>query len=163
MSHIKFPVTPAIRLLRAQKILFTPHLYSFEEHGGTQHAARSLEVPEHAIIKTLIFENDARKPFIVLMHGDCEVSLKQLARELGVKRVLPCEIKAAEKYTGYRVGGISPFGTRTALPVHAEASIFSLKRIYINGGKRGFLVEMAPENLQNVFPVIQVHAAISNH
>jgi Cys-tRNA(Pro) deacylase len=150
-------------VLRAKDISFTPHLYTFEEHGGTHHAALSLNIPEHAIIKTLVMEDDSQTPLLMLMHGDCEVSLKRLARELRVKRVVPCDIASAEKYTGYRIGGISPFGTRTSLSIYAEASVFSLERLYINGGKRGFLVSIDPHDLQTVFPITCVHTAISIH
>ncbi len=157
-----YPITPAIRLLRARKVDFKPHLYSYEEHGGTKRSAELLGVEEHAVVKTLIFETDARKPFIVLMHGDCTVSAKQLARTLQVKSVEPCEVERAQKLTGYMVGGTSPFGTRTRLPVYAEKTIFELPLIYINGGKRGFLVEIAPRVLKELLEAVEVEVAIED-
>jgi len=160
MPRPEYPVTQAVRTLREKKIAFTPHLYPFVEHGGTNHVAEHFHVPEHRVIKTLIMEDENRKAFIVLMHGDCEVSTKQLARELGMKRVDPCDERDAQRYTGYMVGGISPFGTRVKLPVHAEATIFELERIFINGGKRGFMVEIVPADLEKAFPVTRVHVAI---
>jgi Cys-tRNA(Pro) deacylase len=160
MTRPDHPVTQAIRMLRDKKIIFTPHLYPFVEHGGTRHVSEYFLIPEHQVIKTLIMEQGDNKPFIVLMHGDCEVSTKQLARELKVKRVSPCEENDAQRYTGYMVGGISPFGTRTKLKVCAESSIFELDRIFINGGKRGFMVEIKPEDLEKAFAVTKIHAAL---
>src|ERR687883_875443 len=145
-----YPVTPAVRLLREKRVEFAPHLYDYEERGGTRHSAEALGVDEHAVVKTLVMETDARKPLVVLMHGDREVSTKQLARTLGVKSVQPCEPAAAQKHTGYLVGGTSPFGTRARLPVYAERTIFELPKIYINGGKRGFLVGVEPRVLKDV-------------
>ncbi len=156
----EIPVTSAVRFLNEQKMAFTPHFYSYEEHGGTGRAAQELGVDEHAVIKTLVMESDPRHAFIVLMHGDCEVSTKQLARALGVKQVTPCRPEVAQRHTGYQVGGISPFGTRTALPVYAESTIFSLPRLWINGGKRGFLIEISPQDLRAVLPVVEVNVAI---
>lgn len=150
MPSADVPVTTAVRVLREKKIPFDPFFYTYEEHGGTAHAAASLGVDEHAVVKTLVFETDARKPLLVLMNGDREVSTKQLARLIGVKQVIPCDPAAAHRHTGYTVGGISPFGTRSPLPVFAESAIFALPRIYINGGKRGFLVSIAPEDLRRV-------------
>jgi Cys-tRNA(Pro) deacylase len=155
-----YPVTTAVRVLREHKISFDPHFYVYEERGGTGHAARSLGVDEHAVVKTLVFETDARKPLLVLMHGDREVSTKQLARFLGVKQVIPCDPHAAQRHTGYTVGGISPFGTRTPLPVYAEATILALPKIYINGGKRGFLVSIAPPALRVALQVTEVQVGI---
>src|SRR5919199_5010477 len=126
-----YPVTPAVRVLRERKVDFAPHLYSYEERGGTRHSAQSLGVDEHAVVKTLVMETDARKALIVLMHGDRDVSTKQLARHLGVKSVSPCDPSAAQKHTGYRVGGTSPFGTRARLPVYVERTIFQWPLIYI--------------------------------
>ena len=157
---MNYPVTPAVRLLREKKINFEPHLYDYEERGGTRHSAESLGVDEHAVVKTLVMETESRQPLIVLMHGDCEVSTKQLARTLGVKSVQPCDPQTAQKHTGYLVGGTSPFGTRTRLPVYVERTIFELPKIYINGGKRGFLVEIEPRVLRDVLPVKEVEAAI---
>jgi Cys-tRNA(Pro) deacylase len=160
MTRPDYPVTTAIRVLRDRKIDFIPHLCTYVEHGGTHHVAEFFHVPEHRVIKTLVMEDESRKPFVVLMHGDCEVSTRQLARELGVKRVDPCEEKDAHRYTGYLVGGISPLGTRTRLPVYAEETIFELERIFINGGKRGFMVEIDPKDLEKVLPVRRVHVAL---
>jgi Cys-tRNA(Pro) deacylase len=158
---MSYPVTPAVRLLRESKVEFEPHLYEYEERGGTRHSAESLGVEEHAVVKTLVMETDARKPLVVLMHGDREVSTRQLARTLGVKSVQPCDPATAQKHTGYRVGGTSPFGTRTRLPVYVERTIFELPKIYINGGKRGFLVEIEPKDLRILSPLEEVEVAIS--
>jgi Cys-tRNA(Pro) deacylase len=160
MTKEDYPVTPGVRLLREKKIDFIPHLYPFVEHGGTHHASEYFHISENQVIKTLIMEKDDGKALIVLMHGDCEVSTKQLARELGVKHVSPCEEKDAQRYTGYMVGGISPFGTRVQLPVYAESSIFGLDRIFINGGKRGFMVEIKPGDLEKALGITKVHVAI---
>ena len=155
-----YPVTPAVRLLREKRVAFEPRLYDYVEHGGTRHSAEALGVDEHAVVKTLVMETDAHKPFIVLMHGDREVSTKQLARVLGVKSVHPCDFAQAQKHTGYLVGGTSPFGTRARLPVYAERTIFELPVIYINGGKRGFLVGIEPQVLRDVLKVEEVEVAI---
>jgi Cys-tRNA(Pro) deacylase len=160
MARVEYPVTPAVRLLRDRQIPFTPYLYEFRPHGGTQHASTSLNLAEHAIVKTLVMAKDAGHPLIVLMHGDCEVSTKQLARQISAKRVYPCDSASAEKHTGFRVGGISPFGTRTRMPVYVEASIFDLPTIYINGGKRGFLVGINPQDLRNALEPFPVHVAV---
>ncbi len=157
---MEYPVTTAVRALRENKITFEPLLYECEEHGGTRVAAVALGVDEHSVIKTLVFENEAKKPLIVLMHGDCEVSAKQLARTLGVKQVSPCDPHTAQRHTGYMVGGTSPFGTRTSLPVYVEQSIFSLPTIYINGGKRGFLVGISPAVLKTALRTTEVSVAI---
>ncbi len=153
-------MTRGVRVLQSKKIPFVPHEYPFEVHGGTRHAAACLEVDEHAVIKTLVMEPDVGKPFLVLMHGDREVSTKSLARALGTKSVAPCAVEKAERVTGYRVGGISPFGTRQPLPVYVEAGVLGLPRIYINGGKRGFLVEIDPTDLRRAFPIREIEAAI---
>ncbi|HKP72989.1 MAG TPA: Cys-tRNA(Pro) deacylase [Pyrinomonadaceae bacterium] len=155
-----YPVTPAVRLLRKKKVEFEPHLYNYEERGGTRHSAESLGVDEHAVVKTLVMETDARKPLVVLMHGDREVSTKQLARAIGAKSVQPCDPQTAQKHTGYLVGGTSPFGTRARLPVYAERTIFELPKIYINGGKRGFLVEIEPKVLLELLSATEVEVAI---
>ena len=155
-----YPVTPAVRVLREKKVAFEPRLYDYVEHGGTHHSAEALGVDEHAVVKTLVMETDAHKPLIVLMHGDREVSTKQLARVLGVKSVHPCDFAQAQKHTGYLVGGTSPFGTRAHLPVYVERTIFELPVIYINGGKRGFLVEIVPQVLRDVLKVEEVEVAI---
>jgi Cys-tRNA(Pro) deacylase len=150
MSHAAAPVTPAIRVLRAAGVAFTEHLYRYEEHGGTRVSARELGVDEHAVVKTLVMEDDSRSPLIVLMHGDLEVSTKQLARAIGRKHVEPCKPDVANRHSGYLVGGTSPFGTRKAMPVYVERTILDLPRIYINGGARGFLVGLAPADLVRV-------------
>ncbi len=159
-SDKDYPVTTAVRFLRSRKIEFTPHLYEYEEHGGTRHSALALGVAEHEVVKTLVFETDARKPIIVLMHGDREVSAKELARTIGVKRVEPCDAPTAQRATGYMFGGTSPFGTRTQLPVYAEKTIFLLPKIYINGGKRGFLVQINPSVLKSELHATEVEVAI---
>jgi len=156
----KYPVTAAVRLLREKKIAFTPHLYAYEDHGGTTRAAVELNISERAVIKTLVMETDARAPLIVLMHGDCEVSTKELARALKVKSLLPCAAATAQRLTGYMVGGISPFGTRTRLPVYVEQTIFELPSIYINGGKRGFLISIEPNALRTILPLEEVTVAL---
>lgn len=156
-----YPITPAVRFLRQNKIDFIPHLYTFKDHGGTRHAAVELDIPEHIMIKTLVMRTDSRKALLVLMHGDLEVSTKSLARELNEKRIAPCDIETAQKYTGYLVGGISPFGTRIRLPVYAESSIFTHERIYINGGKRGFMVEIDPNDLERVLRASRISVAIA--
>jgi Cys-tRNA(Pro) deacylase len=139
-----FPITPAVRFMREKKIDFVPHLYNYVEKGGTRESAKQLGVDEHAVIKTLVFETNEKKPLIVLMHGDREVSTKNLARHLGVKSVEPATPEKASKISGYLVGGTSPFGMRTRVPVYAEKTIFEMARVYVNGGKRGFLVEIDP-------------------
>ncbi|MGE5313058.1 MAG: aminoacyl-tRNA deacylase [Acidobacteriota bacterium] len=154
------PVTPAVRFLREKAIAFIPRLYQYVEHGGTHASAVELGVDEHCVIKTLVMETDPRSPLIVLMHGDREVSTKQLARTLGVKQVTPVTEQSVTRLTGYQVGGCSPFGTRTKMPVYAERTIFDLEKIYINGGKRGFLVEIDPRELKRVLDVTEVSAAV---
>jgi Cys-tRNA(Pro) deacylase len=156
-----YPITPAVRLLREKKVPFTPHLYTYEEHGGTKASAVALNADEHAVIKTLVLQTDDRKPLLVLMHGNREVSTKQLARILNVKRVEPCDAATARKHTGYLFGGTSPFGTRTQIPVYAEETIFSLPTLYINGGKRGFLIEIAPSDLSKALSVQKVRVALA--
>jgi len=160
MAKEKFPVTPAIRALRAGQVTFDSHLYAYEDKGGTAVSARELGVDEHAVIKTLVFENEQKKPLIVLMHGDRQVSAKNLARITGDKALTPCAPQVAERHTGYQVGGTSPFGTRNPLPVYAEATIFALERIYINGGKRGYLVSMAPAELERLLQPVRVEVGI---
>ena len=155
-----YPVTTAVRFLRERNIDFRPHLYTYEEHGGTKLSADALAVPEHEVVKTLVFETESHKPILVLMHGDREVSTKELARIIGVKRVEPCDAEDAQRATGYVFGGTSPFGTRTSLPVYAEKSIFNLSKIYINGGKRGFLVEVHPSVLKSTLGAAEVEVAI---
>ena len=156
----KAPSTNATRLLKQQGVAFTEHLYRYEEKGGTAVSARELGVPEHAVIKTLIFEDDRKQPFIILMHGDREVSTKELARQIGARSVQPCKPDVADKHSGYQVGGTSPFGTRKAMPVYAEATIFDLPRLFINGGSRGFLLGLEPAALESGLPVKRVSVAI---
>jgi len=156
----KHPVTAAIRVLREHRVEHTPHLYDWEPHGGTRHSAASLGVDEHQVIKTLVMQDEEARPLVVLMHGDCEVSTKALARQLGVKTIQPCEPAVADRHSGYQVGGTSPFGTRRAMPVYMQASIAELPVLYINGGKRGFLVSMAPSELVRVLKPTLVDAAI---
>jgi len=147
MGKETFPVTPATRQLTAAGISWTPHVYQYEERGGTRVAARELGVDEHLVVKTLVFEDDEKKPLIVLMHGDLEVSTKQLARAIGHKSASPCRPDTAMRHTGYQVGGTSPFGTRKPLAVFMERTIANLPVVYINGGHRGFLLEMPPSSL----------------
>ena len=155
-----YPVTPAVRLLREKKVGFEPHLYDYVERGGTGHSAEALGVDEHAVVKTLVMEAEGKRPFLVLMHGDREVSTKQLARHMGVKAVHPCDFAEAQKHTGYLVGGTSPFGTRVHMHVYAERTIFDLPKIYINGGKRGFLVSIDPRALTEILHAEEVDVAI---
>jgi Cys-tRNA(Pro) deacylase len=151
--------TPAIHFLRSRNVPFTAHEYRYEEHGGTRVSARELRVDEHAVVKTLVMEDEERKPLIVLMHGDREVSTKALARQIGRKTVTPCDPAVAQKHTGYMVGGTSPFGTRKPLPVYAERTILDLERMYINGGRRGFLVELSPADAVRILDATLVDAA----
>lgn len=160
MPKDKFPATQALRFLKDRGAPFVPRLYDYEEKGGTGVAAREMGVDEHLVVKTLVMEDDKRTPLLILMHGDQEVSTKALARILGVKTVTPCTPEAANRHTGYVVGGISPFGTRKALRVLVEESILDLSRIYINAGKRGFLVEMSPADLAKVLNPTPVNVAI---
>ncbi len=146
--------------MREKKIEFVPHLYDYVEKGGTRVSSEALGVSEHAVVKTLVFETSEKKPLIVLMHGDRSVSAKELARHLNVKSVAPATPEKAQKLTGYQVGGTSPFGTKTKIPVYAEKSIFELDKIYINGGKRGFLIEIAPQVLRDVLSVEEVEVGI---
>ncbi len=155
-----YPITAAVRLLREKKVEFVPRLYDYVEKGGTAESARQLGVDEHAVVKTLIFETSEKKPLVVLMHGDKQVSTKNLARHIGVKSVEPASLEKASKWTGYLVGGTSPFGTRTQMPVYVEGTIFYLERIYINGGKRGFLVEIEAARLKSLLNLEEVHVAI---
>jgi Cys-tRNA(Pro) deacylase len=142
--------TPAVHFLRQHGIAFTEHEYRYEERGGTAASSRELGVDEHLVIKTLVMEDERKQPLIVLMHGDREVSTKNLARQIDRKSVSPCAPDVAQKHTGYMVGGTSPFGTRKAMPVFLERTIADLDRIYINGGRRGFLIALAPADLIRV-------------
>ena len=159
---MNYPITPAIRLLRENKIEFTPHVFEYVEKGGTKHSSVILKVDEHAVIKTLVFETNEKKPLIVLMHGDFMVSAKNLARYLKVKTVAPVAPERANNLTGYLVGGTSPFGVKTKMPIYAEKTIFDLNTIYINGGKRGFLVSIEPKVLEQVLVIERVAVAVKD-
>lgn len=154
-----YPITPAVRFLREKKVSFTPHLYDYIERGGTAHSAASLNVDEHIVIKTIVLEDENKRPLICLQHGDRDVSTKNLARALGVKTITPCDPNVASRHTGYMVGGTSPFGTRKRIPIYLERSASMLPLIYINGGKRGFLVALKPAELVRVLAPILVDAA----
>lgn len=156
----KAPSTNATRLLKTRGVAYTEHLYRYEDHGGTRVSARELGVDEHAVVKTLVFEDDARQPFVILMHGDLEVSARELARQIGARSVQPCRPEVADRHSGYQVGGTSPFGTRKAMPVYLEATILDLSRLYINGGSRGFLVGLDPKDLARALDFKPVHAAV---
>lgn len=144
------PETPATKFLKRQGIAHSNHLYPYEDHGGTRVSARELNVAEHAVVKTLVMEDEARKPLIVLMHGDRKVSTKELARQIGAKKVEACAPEVAQRHTGYLVGGTSPFGTKKPLPLYMEKSILDLPLIYINGGRRGYLVGVHPHDILQV-------------
>jgi len=159
MGKNKIPVTPAIRMLRDDGVLFTEHPYAYEEKGGTAVCARELDVDEHAVIKTLVMQDERGSAFLVLMHGDREVSTRNLARIMGVKSVSPCAPEVAFRQTGYTVGGISPFGTRKPLPVYMEKTILGLTKVYINGGRKGLLVGLDPCDLMRVLVPVPVNAA----
>ena len=155
----KHPVTMAIRALRAAGVAFVPHLYPYEPRGGTRASSEALGVPEHSVIKTLIFESEHREPLCVLMHGDREVSVKQLARTIGAKTVAPCAPDVADRHSGYQVGGTSPFGLKRAMSIYVERTITELPKMYINGGARGFLVEIDPKELVRVLKPTSVEVA----
>jgi Cys-tRNA(Pro) deacylase len=156
----KAPSTPAVRLLREKGLAYTEHLYRYQERGGTAVSARELGVDEHAVVKTLVMEDEDGAPLLVLMHGDREVSLKALARQLGRKAVVPCRPEVAQRHSGYLVGGTSPLGTRKPLPVYVERTVLDLPVIYVNGGSRGFLVGVAPKALCALLAATPVDAAI---
>jgi Cys-tRNA(Pro) deacylase len=157
----KGPSTPAIRLLRERAVPFSEHVYRYEEHGGTRLSAQALGVDEHAVVKTLVLEDDEHQPLIVLMHGDREVSLKKLARLIGKKSVEMCEPRTAQRHSGYMVGGTSPFGTRQKMPVYIERTVLALDRIYVNGGARGFLVGVDPADLARVLAPTPVDVGLA--
>jgi Cys-tRNA(Pro) deacylase len=159
LTKEKFPVTSAIRFLKDHQVNFIERPYRYEEEGGTEVAAKALGVGEHLVIKTLVMEDDQKAPFTILMHGDKQVSTKELARTIGVKSVNPCTPEVALKHTGYMVGGISPFGTKKPLPVYVEELILSLPKIFINAGRRGLLVEISPSDLVKVLNPIPVKVA----
>jgi Cys-tRNA(Pro) deacylase len=154
--------TPATALLRAGGIAFSGHPYDYVDHGGTAESARQLGLDEHAVVKTLVMQDDAGKPLLVLMHGDRKVSTKNLARQAGCKAITPCEPEVASRHTGYQVGGTSPFGTRKRLPVYVERSILALPRIWINGGRRGFLVGLDPAVLVSLLQASPVDCALAD-
>ena len=154
------PETQATKFLREHAVSYTPHLYAYEEHGGTKVSARELGVDEHAVIKTLVMEDETAKPLIVLMHGDCKVSTKELARQAGCKKIEPCQPDVANRHTGFLVGGTSPFGTKRRMPVYLEKSILDLPLIYINGGRRGFLVGITPQALMQALSPQLVEVAL---
>jgi len=154
--------TPATQFLRKQGIPFTEHPYDYEEHGGTTVSARELGVDEHCVVKTLVMQDEAARPLIVLMHGDRKVSTKNLARQIGCKSVEPCKPEVASRHSGYLVGGTSPFGTRKAMPVYVEETILALGKIYINGGRRGYLVGIDPAVLPQAIGAKPVHCALED-
>ena len=160
MARPATPSTPAVRLLRAQGVAFTEHVYRYEEHGGTAVSARELGVEEHRVVKTLVMQDEDASPLIVLMHGDMEVSTRQLARAIGRKHVEPCRPEVANRHSGYLVGGTSPFGTRKTMPVYVERTILDEPIIYINGGARGFLVGIAPADLVRVLNPTSVQVGL---
>ncbi|MFC2133215.1 YbaK/EbsC family protein [Bacteroidota bacterium] len=163
MKSKNIPKTAAVRMLTEKGVKFTPHEYNYIDRGGTKVAAESVGCDEHVMLKTLIFEkideSNKHHPIIVLMHGDKSVSTKQLARFLNVKSVEPADTQSALKYTGYQVGGTSPFGTRQEIPVYAESTIFDSEKIWINGGKRGFLIEIESKVLKEILPVNEVNVS----
>lgn len=154
--------TPATQFLKQKQVAFTEHVYEYVEHGGTGESARQLGVDEHAVVKTLVMEDDKAKPLIVLMHGDRTVSTKNLARQIGAKRVEPCKPEVAQRHSGYMVGGTSPFGTKRAMVVYVEASVLDLPKIFINGGRRGYLIGIAPQVLLNTLGAKPVNCALSD-
>lgn len=160
--EMDYPITAAVRFLREKKVDFVPRLYDYVEKGGTAESARQLGVDEHAIVKTLVFETNEKRPLIVLMHGDRHVSTKNLARHLSVKSVEPATPERANRWTGYLVGGTSPFGLKTQMPIYVEKTIFDLERIYINGGKRGFLMEIEPNILGVVLNISAIETGIEH-
>ena len=152
--------TPATQLLRRSGVPFTEHVYEYVEHGGTEESARQLGVPEHEVVKTLVMQDEKAQPLVVLMHGDKQVSTKNLARQIGAKSVEPCKPEVAQRHSGYLVGGTSPFGTKKAMPVYVEASVLRLERICINGGRRGYLVGIAPAVLTSLLGAKPVECAL---
>jgi Cys-tRNA(Pro) deacylase len=153
--------TPATQFLRAHGTPFSEHVYDYVEHGGTAESAEQLGLPEHEIVKTLVMQDERAQPLIVLMHGDRQVSTKNLARQIGAKAVEPCPPDTAQRHSGYQVGGTSPFATRKAMPVYVEAGVLALPRIYINGGRRGYLVGIAPDVLTRLLGAQAVHCALA--
>lgn len=160
MGSSRGPVTPAIRALRAAEVKFSEHLYTYEEHGGTRVSARELGVDEHAVVKTLVMQDERREPLIVLMHGDQNVSTRNLGRASGARSIEACDPAVAQRHTGYQVGGTSPFGTRRRMPVFMQRTILALPRIYINGGKRGFLIGIEPRVVVDLLEPSLVDVAV---
>lgn len=160
MAKVKSPVTAAIRVLRQAGVAFGEHPYNYEAKGGTAVSARELGVPEQSVVKTLVMEDDSKAPLVVLMHGDRQVSTKELARQIGARSVSPCSPETAQRHSGYLVGGTSPFGTKKQMPVYLEESILAIPLIYINGGSRGFLVSLPPSELVRVLKPVLVKVAI---
>jgi Cys-tRNA(Pro) deacylase len=152
--------TPATQFLRQHKIVFTEHPYDYVDHGGTGESARQLGVDEHRVVKTLVMEDEQAKPLIVLMHGDCSVSTKNLARQAGCKSVLPCKPEVAQRHSGYMIGGTSPFGTKKRMPVYVEGSVLALEKIYLNGGRRGYLIGIDPAILVSLLEAKPVQCAL---
>jgi len=159
-KHKHVSETPATQVLRRSKIAFAEHVYEYVEHGGTDEASRQLGIDAHRVVKTLIMEDDRARPLVVLMHGDHEVSTKNLARQIGAKRVVVCAPDVAQRHSGYLVGGTSPFGTRKQMPVYVQKSVFDCETILINGGRRGYLLEVAPSVLVQVLQGVAVDVAI---
>ncbi len=155
--------TPATAWLKKNKIPYEEGVYEYVDHGGTKQAAQCLGVDEHSVVKTLIMQDERAKPLVILMHGDCEVSTKNLAREIGVKQVEPCKPEVAQRHSGYQVGGTSPFGTKKQMPVYVESTILDLPFIYINGGRRGVNVRIDPKVLDSVLGAKPVHCALPSH
>lgn len=160
MGVERLPVTPAMRVLRDHGVEFGTHTYAWEEKGGTAASSRALGVPEHHVVKTLVMEDDRGEPLVVLMHGDKQVSTKNLARAIGARGVSPCRPEVADRHSGYQVGGTSPFGTRRRMPVYVERTIVDLPRVWINGGRRGFLVSLDPKEIVRVLAPVLVDVAI---
>ena len=156
------PETPATKFVRAHGVPFSSHPYAYEEHGGTKVSARELNVDEHAVVKTLVMEDESARPLIVLMHGDRKVSTKELARQIGCKKVEPCKPEVANRHTGFLVGGTSPFGTKKQMPLYVEKSILDLPLIYVNGGRRGYLVGVHPHDILRVLQPKVVEAALKD-
>ncbi len=157
---MKTTATPATQFLEKEKVAYTEHYFEYVEHGGTSASSSALRVPEHEVVKTLVMENEKGAPLVVLMHGDRKVSTKELARQAGMKRIFPCKPEVAQRHSGYLVGGTSPFGTRKPMPVYLERSVLTLPRIYINGGRRGYLLAMASAELARVLSPVLVDVAL---
>ena len=160
MAKDKAPVTPAVRQLREAKVVFTDHQYAYEDKGGTAVSARELGVDEYSVVKTLVMEDEQKNPLIILMHGNRQVSTRELSRLIGVRSIDPCSPDVAQKHTGYLVGGTSPFGVRKQMPVYLEETILGLPKIYLNGGKRGYLVGLAPQEVVRLLKPVLVTVAV---